>query len=77
MMINRRTFDFICSAVCSCVSTHTEEVRRIAREYQRRLHDLIASGRYDTSDDFTVVYQPFLEDTTPPVNVRISREMNN
>ena len=72
MMIKCHTFDFVCSAVCSCVSTHTQDVQRIAREYQRRLHDLIASGRYDTSDDFTVVYQPFLEDTTPPVNVTTS-----
>ena len=71
-MITRLTFDFFRSAVCSCVSTHTEVVRRVAREYQRRLYDLIASGRYDTSDDFTVVYQPFLEDTIPPTNVRIS-----
>ena len=77
MMIKLLTFDFICSAVCSCVSTHTEDVQRAAREYQRRLYDLIASGRYDTSDDFTVVYQPFLEDVTPPVNVRNLTRYNN
>ncbi|CAF1270675.1 unnamed protein product, partial [Didymodactylos carnosus] len=30
------------------------------------LKDLVATGRYDTSDDFTVVIQPFLTETKIP-----------
>ncbi|XP_071833859.1 phospholipase B1, membrane-associated-like [Apostichopus japonicus] len=38
----------------------------LTRAYQKQTEALIMSGRYDTRDDFTVVYQPFLEDTHKP-----------
>lgn len=34
---------------------------------QTLLEDLIMSGRYDTKDDFTVVYQPYLTKTRFPL----------
>lgn len=33
---------------------------------QQGVRDLVSSGRYDTRDDFTVVAQPFFEDTEIP-----------
>ena len=36
------------------------------RSYQQGIRDLVSSGRYDTRDDFTVVAQPFFEDTAIP-----------
>jgi phospholipase B1 len=33
---------------------------------------LIASGRYDTKEDFTVVLQPFMKKMKPPTTVSIS-----
>ena len=38
--------------------------------YQKAVHELVESGRYDTRDDFTVVDQPFWEETQIPREVR-------
>ncbi|XP_078256068.1 phospholipase B1, membrane-associated-like [Rhinoraja longicauda] len=58
--------------LCKCVvnpannSTQLNELKTLNREYQRRTHVLIDSGRYDSREDFTVVIQPFLEDIEMP-----------
>ncbi|CAG5125132.1 unnamed protein product, partial [Candidula unifasciata] len=59
------------SAVCHCVANPSseEEARRAVRlreEYQKVTQNLVASGRYDTRDDFTVVLQPFYRNSTLP-----------
>lgn len=41
-------------------------MRAAVRSYQQGVRDLVSSGRYDTRDDFTVVAQPFFEDTEIP-----------
>ena len=38
-----------------------------SRLYQQYLIDLVNSGRYDHSDDFTVVIQPFMAHTQVPI----------
>jgi len=57
--------------LCDCaINTETREiVRAAALEYQAKTTQLIDSGIYDTSDDFTVVRQPFMEHMTVPVTV--------
>ncbi|CAK8680401.1 phospholipase B1, membrane-associated-like [Clavelina lepadiformis] len=35
-------------------------------EYQRLVSELVSSGKYDTKDDFTIVLQPFFEETVLP-----------
>ncbi|XP_051881411.1 phospholipase B1, membrane-associated [Pristis pectinata] len=58
--------------ICKCVINPTDnsaqlsELKALNREYQKRTHLLIESGRYDTREDFTVVIQPFLEDSQIP-----------
>ena len=41
---------------------------QMSRAYQRELESLINSGRYDDKIDFTVVLQPFFEETKPTLN---------
>ena len=41
-----------------------------SQKYRDVLEELIATGRYDTRDDFTVVMQPFFANTYPPKKVR-------
>lgn len=36
------------------------------KEYRRLSNELIDSGRYDTTEDFNVVIQPFMRDFNPP-----------
>ncbi len=66
-----------CSLACSCAFTRRNQVRAAARSYQVGVRQLVASGRYDTRDDFTVVYQPFLEDAAPPANVRLCHALQH
>ncbi|XP_077341490.1 phospholipase B1, membrane-associated [Lithobates pipiens] len=55
------------SALCGCVvdypegSTEIEVLRSFNKQYQEKTRQLVESGLYDTTDDFTVVIQPFLE----------------
>lgn len=51
-----------------------EIVRVINIEYQKATNALIDSGIYDTSDDFTVVRQPFMEHMKVPTMVSIVSE---
>ncbi|KAJ8044684.1 Phospholipase B1, membrane-associated [Holothuria leucospilota] len=65
------TCDFIHIIACNCAmfkegDDHAELVN-LVNDYQALLEDLIMSGRYDTRDDFTVVYQPYLVNTRFPL----------
>ncbi|XP_047243288.1 phospholipase B1, membrane-associated-like isoform X3 [Girardinichthys multiradiatus] len=63
---------WLVNILCPCVvlpepnSEALQILETINRGYQRSLHELIESGRYDTRSDFTVVIQPFLRDITLP-----------
>jgi phospholipase B1 len=56
---------------CPCAAfPKSEAEEKELEEYYQQYHDLtvalVDSGRYDTSDDFTVVTQPFFQDFEPP-----------
>ncbi|XP_078473171.1 phospholipase B1, membrane-associated-like [Lampetra planeri] len=56
---------------CSCVLTPSspaalEVLEQLNKDYQRGLETLLASGRYDHNDSFTVALQPCIRDTLPP-----------
>lgn len=57
--------------MCDCaVNKKTREEVRVANvAYQKATTELIDSGIYDTSDDFTVVRQPFMEHMKVPAAV--------
>lgn len=59
------------SFMCTCaVDKKTRDVVRVANiDYQRVTSALIDSGIYDTSDDFTIVRQPFMEKMKVPTTV--------
>jgi phospholipase B1 len=61
--------------MCDCgVNKKTrEQVRTASFAYQKSTSALIDSGVYDTSDDFTVVRQPFMEHMTVPTTVNRKR----
>ncbi|XP_064014424.1 phospholipase B1, membrane-associated [Pogoniulus pusillus] len=58
--------------LCPCVinpRNNSSELKKLIyfnRRYQERTRQLVESGRYDTTDDFTVVMQPFLTNTNIP-----------
>ncbi|XP_063350723.1 phospholipase B1, membrane-associated [Pelmatolapia mariae] len=58
--------------MCPCVilpksnSEALQMLEDLNRSYQRVLHELVESGRYDTRSDFTVVIQPFFRDIIFP-----------
>ncbi|XP_056873577.1 phospholipase B1, membrane-associated-like [Takifugu flavidus] len=58
--------------LCPCVilpksnSEALQKVEKLNRQYQRVLHDLVESSRYDTREDFTVVIQPFFREIVLP-----------
>ncbi|XP_014805943.1 PREDICTED: phospholipase B1, membrane-associated [Calidris pugnax] len=58
--------------LCPCVVNPTDnsnEFKKLVyfnRKYQERTRQLVESGRYDTTDDFTVVMQPFLTNVKMP-----------
>ncbi|XP_075056516.1 phospholipase B1, membrane-associated [Mixophyes fleayi] len=57
----------IMSSLCRCVVDYTEDTLEIAtlktfnKQYQDKTRQLVESGLYDTTEDFTVVIQPMLE----------------
>ncbi len=61
----------LCRAICDCGNEdkYKEMLKRVSREYSEAAEQLIASGRYDTKDDFTVVFQPFTKNTIVPRKV--------
>ncbi|XP_033102860.1 phospholipase B1, membrane-associated-like isoform X2 [Anneissia japonica] len=64
----------ICSvvhlAVCPCAvyGERIEQLSDLSHQYQQMIEKLILSGRYDTKEDFTVVLQPFLQQSKVPVD---------
>ena len=56
--------------LCPCAAFPTADQEKTLNEwvpqYQQNLLDLVASGRYDGREDFTVVVQPFLAQTPLP-----------
>uniref|UniRef100_A0A0B7ACV2 Phospholipase B1, membrane-associated n=1 Tax=Arion vulgaris TaxID=1028688 RepID=A0A0B7ACV2_9EUPU len=63
---------FVHKLVCDCASNpKTPEDRdkliKLREGYQAVTRQLVSSGRYDSSDNFTVVLQPFYENTTIPL----------
>ncbi|XP_048737622.2 uncharacterized protein LOC125652446 [Ostrea edulis] len=72
--INVLNEGLICDTIhfflCRCGTFPTEkerdEMRAAVKSYQKAIADLASSGRYDTRDDFTVVAQPFYEETDIP-----------
>ncbi|XP_014662430.1 PREDICTED: phospholipase B1, membrane-associated-like [Priapulus caudatus] len=42
-------------------------MKRVVKEYNEKFRALADSGRYDGRDDFTVVYQPYMEDAPLPI----------
>ena len=65
--------------MCICaVNKNTREMVRTANlAYQQATNELIDSGIYDTSDDFTVVRQPFMEHMKVPLTVLEKRNLLN
>ena len=58
-------------ATCPCIVKYTSnetkiQVQNLFNQYSNYTEKLALSGRYDTRDDFTVVYQPFLRDFKLP-----------
>lgn len=67
------TGKFLCAPIqmslCKCAvrDEFSDDLNALSASYQTKTSDLIASGRYDTSDDFTVVLQPFLTKMRTPL----------
>ncbi|XP_041121982.1 phospholipase B1, membrane-associated [Polyodon spathula] len=57
---------------CSCLilpldnSTELKELIEMNSVFQKKMEELIASGRYDKRDDFAVILQPYVKNTVPP-----------
>lgn len=66
--------------LCYCGTSDGEETKKevsqVTLEYQRLVSELVNTGRYDTRDDFTVVIQPFFEQTALPKNPDGSADMS-
>ena len=72
--INEMTLTPTCKmaqqSICPCVKkTDQESIDRLAevtKSYRECLRELVDSGIYDVREDFTVVIQPYLENSDPP-----------
>ena len=55
------------SSVCGCAKdkSNEAELSSISAQYQEKIRSLVANNAYD-KDDFTVVLQPFFQNTIPP-----------
>ncbi|KAL3873507.1 hypothetical protein ACJMK2_036616 [Sinanodonta woodiana] len=59
---------FLCGCAAFPMSKEAEaELAAEVIQYREEAEKLIATGRYDTRNDFTVVLQPFLKDTGVPM----------
>ena len=54
---------------CGVDDTIKAEMQEVAGNYSMGLRNLVESGRYDTREDFTVVYQSHLQNAKPPRKV--------
>ena len=59
------------SYLCECGITleNADKINALVANYQALTEQLIASGRYDNNDQFTVVLQPFMKEMKPPLLV--------
>ncbi|KAK3093837.1 hypothetical protein FSP39_020782 [Pinctada imbricata] len=57
---------FTCRCGAFPSSAEREAMDKAVKEYQHAVVELVNTGRYDTRDDFTVVVQPFYENTQIP-----------
>ena len=62
------SYECICAAYPLTKSVE-DYVKKQADQMQAAAERIGASGRYDTKDDFTVVFQPFFNDTYLPRKV--------
>ncbi|NXR02993.1 PLB1 Phospholipase, partial [Sagittarius serpentarius] len=64
---------YMADYLCSCILTGEENspnltmVREATRAYQLGIQRLVASGRYDTQENFTVIVQPFVQNIKVPL----------
>ncbi|KAM9316187.1 phospholipase B1, membrane-associated [Gastrophryne carolinensis] len=64
----------IMSSLCGCVVDYADHEVQIAtlktfnKQYQEKTRQLVETGLYDTTEDFAVVIQPFLEHLVIPQN---------
>ncbi|CAL1539077.1 unnamed protein product [Lymnaea stagnalis] len=74
-MVKDLADNLLCAAVhffvCNCAANpksqaDLDELIRLREGYQKAARDLVATGRYDTNEDFTVVLQPFYRETFTP-----------
>ena len=67
-------FSMLTSAICNCArqEKNAEKLKRVVRDYNKAMEDLLATGRYETRDDFTVVFQPFMQNVEMPTLVRFT-----
>ena len=54
---------------CGIDMNYRAALLNMTRSMNNGLVDLVNSGRYDTSDTFTVVLQPFMNEQLPPLRV--------
>ncbi len=73
-MVEEEECLYCCRAVCNCArdEQYVDTIKRIAREYSEATEQLISTGRYDTKDDFTAVFQPFMKKNDVPRKVSCS-----
>ena len=60
-------YSYLCD--CGITQANADTLNYLVSNYQRLTKELIASGRYDSSDSFTVVLQTFMEEMKPPLLV--------
>ena len=62
---------YLHTSSCPCAAYPADEAAEqklveYTEAYRNLANELVESGRYDTTDDFTVVIQPFFKDFNPP-----------
>ncbi|XP_071486742.1 phospholipase B1, membrane-associated-like [Diadema antillarum] len=64
------TCDVMTGFYCGCNFDRPSAEKLVyhkTKRFQKLLRTTIQSGKYDDKDDFTAVYQPFFENSTPPL----------
>lgn len=67
VQLNGLTCRVMQNMFCDCGLNYINGTKQLAREYQAATEQLIASGRYDTKSDFTVILHKFMKDMDPPL----------